>query len=108
MKVTCIAAVQAAIAAAEARHAALSAEGRGQPLQRGMSRTLSSQAGSMGGSFGRDEGGRIAQLPGMRADPFRGAIPASAFRMEEHSPTGGLLLECIHALPSMYACLLKC
>ena len=54
----------------------------------------------MGGSFGRDEGGRIAQLPGMRADPFRSVIPASAFRMEEHSPTGGVL-------PGLRPCLAK-
>lgn len=62
----------------------MSAEGRGQPLQRGMSQSIA-----------REEAGRVAaQLPGMRPDPFRTIVPASAFRMEEHGSAGRLLPLC--------------
>ncbi|CAK0746583.1 hypothetical protein CVIRNUC_001703 [Coccomyxa viridis] len=79
---------QAAIAAAEARRAAMSTEGRGQPtgpmgpgLQRAMLRTLSS--GQEGAAAGRAP----AQVPSRRTDPFRMTVPASAFRMEGRSST---------------------
>ena len=86
------AAGQAAIAAAEARRAAMSTEGRGQPtgpmgvgLQRATSRTLSS--GQEGAAAARAPG----QAPGRRPDPFRMTIPPSAFRMEGRTSTGSCL-----------------
>ncbi|CAL5219060.1 g820 [Coccomyxa viridis] len=76
---------QAAIAAAEARRAAMSAEGRGQPVGSGQPLQR-----AMSHSIGREEAGRVAvQLPGTRLDPFRTIIPASAFRMEERVSIGG-------------------
>lgn len=89
-----IAAGQAAIAAAEARQAAMSAEGRGQPagtgqLQLAMSRATSEQQEALLLSARSEEAGRApAQLPNRRPDPFRSIVPASAFRMEERASFG--------------------
>ena len=89
-----IAAGQAAIAAAEARRAAMSAEGRGQPagtgqLQLAMSRAMSGQQEALLLSARSEEAGQApAQLPGRRPDPFRTIVPASAFRMEERASFG--------------------
>ena len=69
--------------------------GSGQQLQRAMSQSVSGQTGTMAGSLGHEEVGRVAaQLSGMRPDPFRTVVPPSAFRMEERGAAGTLLLLC--------------